>query len=385
MKKMTKGALSAVLCGAIALTACSCGANTTTALTIDGTEIPAGVYICYQMDALSEAQTVLAEEQPDLDMTAEGFDIKAQTIEGKNAEEWIKDKTIDFCRSYVATDRLFEEYGLSLDSHEKDEIKNAVASAWDEENIYAQYIYGFDTIGEYYESLGVGRSSYEKIQTHFYKQTAVFNHIYGEGGSLEVPAAEIDASIVNDYSLVLYFIVDPQYGKAQDYVDMLNNGTSFSEVMQAYDKAEAVAEIEAAMKAAEEAGQEYTGTLPEDVEVAAPDIESIKSVLKSDETYPSESFVKDVFAMSAGENKLITVSEDTTGADGTTSTAVSYYVVQKLDISADEAIMDEYSAVALQNLKGEEFEATLSTKGAAFALTENNAAIKRYTIDALEK
>ena len=77
MNKMTKRAMAAVLCGALALTACSCGNTTGTALTIDGTDIPAGVYICYQMDAYSKAQAALAEAQPDLDMYAEDFDIKA--------------------------------------------------------------------------------------------------------------------------------------------------------------------------------------------------------------------------------------------------------------------------------------------------------------------
>ena len=152
MNKLTRRAAAAVLCGALAVTACSCGANTTTALTIDGTEIPAGVYICYQMDALSEAQSVLAEEQPDLDMTAEGFDFKKQTIGGVAAEEWVKNKTVELCRNYVAANKAFDEYGLSLEASQKNEIKASVNSAWEEENMYAQYLYGFDTIGEYYES-----------------------------------------------------------------------------------------------------------------------------------------------------------------------------------------------------------------------------------------
>ena len=255
MNKMTKRAMAAVLCGALALTACSCSNTAGTALTIDGTEIPAGVYICYQMDALGQAQTVLTEEQPDLDMSAEDFDIKAHTIEGVKAEEWIKNKTVELCRNYVAANKAFDEYGLSLEAHEKDEIKNTVNAAGEEEIIYAQYIYGYDTIGEYYESLGVGKSSYEKIQTLFYKQQAVFEHLYGEGGELEVPAEEINAKILSDYALVLSFEVDPAYGKAQNYVDMLNNGTSFTAAKQAYDEAEAVAEAEEAKKKAEEAGE----------------------------------------------------------------------------------------------------------------------------------
>ncbi len=385
MNKITKRAAAAVLCGALALTACSCGNSAGTALTIDGTDIPAGIYISFQMDALSEAQSVLAEEQPDLDMTAEDFDFKAQTIEGKNAEEWVKDKTVELCRSYIAADRAFDEYGLSLTAEQKAEINQYVNSAWEEENIYAQYIYGYDTIGAYYESNGVGKNSFKEIQTLYYKQEAIFDHLYKEGGELAVPAEEIKAKILSDYALVLSFEVDPAYGKAQDYVDMLNGGTAFTEVKQAYDKAEAVAEIEEAMKEAEEAGEEYDGTLPEEVEVAVSEQSALQNVVNINDTTPSESYVKDVFAMANGENKLITVNEETTAADGTTSTAVSYYVVQRLDISADAELMEQYSDTVLYDMKSEELEESLNTKGAAYSLTENPAAIKLYTIDKLEK
>jgi len=381
MNKLTRRAAAAVLCGALAVTACGCGANTTTALTIDGTEIPAGVYISYQMDALSEAQSVLAEEQPDLDMTAEGFDFKKQTIEGVAAEEWVKNKTVELCRTYVASNRMFDEYGLSLTAEQKAELSAYVKSTWDEENMYAQYIYGFDTLGEYYETLGVGEKSFEAIQTIYNKQEALFNHIYGEGGELEVPAEEINAKILSDYALVLSFEVDPAYGKAQDYVDMLNGGTSFTAAKQAYDQAEAVAEAEEAKKEAEEAGEEYDGTLPEDVVVAEVEESTLEDVVNVNDVAPSESYVKDVFAMANGENKLITVSEDITGADGTTTTAISYYVVKKLDISADAEVMEEYSETVLFDMKSSELEETLKAKGAAYSLTENAAAIKLYTID----
>lgn len=385
MNKMTKRAMAAILCGALALSACSCSNTTGTALTIDGTDIPAGVYICFQMDAIGEAQEVLTEEQPDLDMTAEDFDIKKHTIEGVNAEEWVKNKTIELCRNYIAADKTFSEYGLSLTAEQKNEINQYVTTSWDEENIYAQYIYGYDTIGEYYESKGVGKNSFKEIQTLYYKQEAIFEHLYGEGGELAVPAEEINAKILSDYALVLSFEVDPEYGKAQDYVDMLNNGTAFTEVKQAYDKAEALAEIEADMKEAEEAGEEYDGTLPEEVEVAVVEQSALQKVVKVDSTSPSESYVKDVFAMANGENKLITVSEETTASDGTTSTAISYYVVQKLDISADAELMEQYSDTVLYDMKSGELEETLKAKGEAYSVTENAAAIKLYSIDKLAK
>ncbi len=382
---MTKKAVSAVLCGAVVLSACGCGNSTGTVLTIDGTEIPAGVYITYQMDALSAAQETLSEEQPDLDMYAEGFDFKAQTIEGINAEEWVKNKTFELCRAYVATNRMFDEYGLSLTAEQKADISTYVDSVWNEENMYAQYIYGFDTLGEYYETHGIGEKSFEATQTIYYKQENLFNYIYGEGGELEVPAAELEAKVISDYALVLSFEVDPEYGKAQDYVDMLNNGTAFTEVKQSYEQKVAVAEAEAAKKEAEEAGTEYTGVLPEDVVVAAEEESALKSVVNIEGTSPSESYVKDVFAMANGENKLITVSTETTADDGTTSTAVSYYVVKKLDISADADTLASYKDTVLYTMKNGELKEKLDAKGAAYSLTENAAAVKLYTVDKLEK
>lgn len=385
MNKITKRAFAAILCGALSLTACSCGNTTGTALTIDGEEIKAGVYIYYQMSSLSEATTALQEEQPDVDTYAEDFDIKNYTIEGVSGEEWVKNKTYEYCRLHVATNKTFDEYGLSLTDEQKTAIDETVTSAWNDENMYAQYIYGVDVFGDYYESLGISESSFEEVQTAGYKMEAIFDHLYGEGGTMAVPAEEINAKILSDYALVLSFEVDPAYGKAQDYVDMLNGGTSFVETKQAYDKVEAVAEIEEAMKEAEDAGEEYDGTLPEDVEVAVIEESALQSVVNVDDVTPSEDYVKEVFAMAAGENKLITVSEESTASDGTTTTAVSYYVVQKLDISADAEIMETYSDTVLYDMKNGELEDSLKATGAGYSLTENAAAIKLYTIDKLRK
>ena len=92
-----------------------------------------------------------------------------------------------------------------------------------------------------------------------------------------------------------------------------------------------------------------------------------------------------VFAMQTGENKLITVSEESTASDGTTTTEITYYVVQKLDISADAEVLESYRESVRYDMKSSELEETIKAKGAAYSLTENEAAIKLYTIDKLEK
>lgn len=380
-----KKAASAVLCGAVALTACGCGNTTGTALTINGKDVRAGIYIYYQMDALSEASTKLQEEQPDLDMYAEDFDIKKHTIEGTPVEEWVKNKTVSLCKEHIAVDTLFESYGLSLSAEELAEIKDNVFSVWNEENMYAQYIYGVDIIGEYYEGLGIGEKSFEDCQLNEAKRHAVFEHIYGEGGEKAVSVDELNASIIETYALTYQFEVDATVASAQNYVDMINGGETIAAANMAYEKDAALKEVNDAMAEAEAAGEEYDGLLPEEVEVDEITEEDLESVVEKDSEYPTAEFVNEVFAMTAGETKVITSSETTTAADGTETTEISYYVVQRADIAADAELMESYRETALHEMKDEEFEATLKTEGDGYSVAENSAAIKLYTIDKLER
>ena len=100
MRKVLNKSITTLLCGAMIVAAAGCGNTTAYPLNIDGVDVRAGIYIMNQQDALSAAQSKLKEEQPDLDTSAEDFDIKKQTIEGIGAEEWIKNKTFELCRQY---------------------------------------------------------------------------------------------------------------------------------------------------------------------------------------------------------------------------------------------------------------------------------------------
>ena len=75
----------------IALSCAACGYNTLNALTVDGIEVPAGIYIYNANSALNQALSKLKEENSELDTT----DMKAVrelTLEGKDVETWIKDE-----------------------------------------------------------------------------------------------------------------------------------------------------------------------------------------------------------------------------------------------------------------------------------------------------
>ncbi len=384
MKSSLKRTLATALCGAMILSAASCGSNTKTALTVDGDELSAGIYIYYQMSALGEAQEKLAEEQPALDTSAENFDITAYSVEGTPVCEWVKNKAIEQCRRYVAINKKFDELGLALTADESSEINEYVNGLWTEENMYAQYIYGVDIIGEYYEQYGIGEQSFKNVYTLAYKEDKVFDAIYGEGGSLEVPADELKASVVEKYALVKYLEIEDGYD-AQKYYSMLGEGKSFSEMKQAYDTDVELAEIEAEMAEAEANGEEYDGILPEELVVTASEESELESVIEKDLPDPSEEFVEAVFAMDIGESTIISVPNESTDENGNNVTTFSFYVASRLDITEDEETFTGYCGTVLHDRKDEEFDESIKADGAALSVTENSAAMSRYTVNNLIK
>lgn len=384
MNKGLKRTLTTALCGAMILSAASCGSETKTALTIDGEEISAGIYIYYQMSALGEAESLLSEEQPDLDMTAEDFDITAYSVEGVSVDEWVKNDAIEHCRKYVAINKKFDELGLSLTSDENSEINEYVNGLWTEENVYAQYIYGVDIIGEYYEQYGIGQQSFKNIYALSYKQDKLFEALYGEGGSLEVSADELKTAVVDEYALVKYIEIEGGYD-AEEYCAMLDEGKSFSEMKQAYDTAVELAEIEADMAEAEANGEEYDGIMPEELVVTASEESDLESVVEKNFADPSETFVEAVFAMNNGENKVITESNETTDDDGNSVVTFTYYVASKLDITENEEVFASYCDTALHDLKDDEFDESIKADSDALSVTENSAAMSRYTVKNLLK
>lgn len=381
MKRSARNVILTVLCGAMIAGAASCAFEQTYPLTIDGEKIRAGVYILEQQNAVGEAVNKLNEEQPDLDTTAEGFSYLKQTVEGKSFGDWVNDKTVENCRNYVAVNRLFDQYGLTLPEEDIANINANVKQAWTEENMYAQYYYGVNIIGDYYEKLGVGEQSFKDAQIESSKREHLFDHLYGEGGELAATQDEINAKLTSDYITVNFFPYDLENGPgAQAYADRIASGEAYEDVYRDY--AQALSDEEAAKaaeaqpegetaEAAEETASEEPTVTAETVEVAEKD--SLVQIIKKDSTTPSEEFVKQAFEMNNGDVKVITVADEDHD---------HVYVVQKLDILT----MTELTKGTVDNirteLKADEFSDMVKAAGAAYSLTEDSSK-SMYKIDKL--
>ena len=381
MKRSIRNTLLTVLCGAMIAGSASCAFGQTYPLTIDGEKMRAGIYILEQQNAVGEAVSKLTEEQPDLDTTAEGFSYLKQTVEGKSFSDWVNEKTIENCRSYVAVNRLFDKYGLTLPAEDLASINSNVKQAWTEENMYAQYYYGVNIIGDYYEKLGVGEQSFKDAQIESSKREHLFDHLYGEGGELAATQEEINAKLTSDYITVNFFPYDLENGPgAQAYADRIASGESYEEVYRDY--AQTLSEEEAAKaaeaqpegetaEAAEETASEEPTVTAETVEVAEKD--SLVQIIKKDSTTPSEEFVKQAFEMNNGDVKVITVADEDHD---------HVYVVQKLDIlTMTELTKGTVNSIRTE-LKADEFSDMVKAEGAGYTLTEDSSK-SMYKIDKL--
>ena len=147
---------------------CTAGSGTAYAMTIDGVQVNAGIYIYYSYASYMELTQTLQSENSELDVSDKDV-VKEQKMDGVSSEEWIKNKALEYCQRYVAIEKKFEELDLSLTEEENKEISSTIDSFC-------------DTNGELYEKNGIAKSSVQSVLENTYMTNDVFLYYYGLDG-----------------------------------------------------------------------------------------------------------------------------------------------------------------------------------------------------------
>ncbi len=270
VKKCAAAALAVTMCAQFA----ACGKDSIYSAEIDGVQVPAGVYIYYLQTAYYDAQDKAGENTSSTDTVADAAAAQteattttadmfyAQSIEGKSVKDWIIDTATDYCRTQVAVEKKFDEYGLALTDEEEQEAELYCSQMWD---------YG----GSYFEELGIGESSYRSIYMNNEKRAKLFDLIYSTGGERAVSDDELKAHMAENFALINYIDIELKDGEgnllksdgkaqrmemAQGYVDRYNAGEDFDalnkEYQSFYSSLKAEAEAAAAQAATENAPAE---------------------------------------------------------------------------------------------------------------------------------
>lgn len=266
IKKISALAMAAAIMSQLT----ACGENTTWGAEIDGSQIPAGIFIYYLQNAYYDAQSKLNEEGT----LTEDTDILTAQIEGKSGSDWILDEATRAMQEYAAIESQFDKYELALSAEIRDSAKLYCDQLWN---------YG----GEYYTQIGISQKSYQSIFLNAEKRELLFDSLYSEGGEYGVSDDEIRSYLDENYVMINYIDMELKDGEgnllksegkeerramAEEYISRYKSGEDFDELnaeyVTYYQRLQDEAAEAAALEAAEAAETEETeeGAVTEEVE-----------------------------------------------------------------------------------------------------------------------
>lgn len=347
--KVWKKALTGFLAGCLMLSMTACS-DTTWVFDYDGEKIPSGVYLEMTMEAYDSA----ADHE---DIDSEITDMFQQTLDGKNAKQWIIDEARKLADNYIAIQHKFDELGLTLSEEDLDTINAGVEMVW-------------KSYSELYEKNGVGKNSYQLALTNGTKMQKVFDKYYAEGGLEEVSEADLKEYYNENFVNVNVFTVSLSTGddltdeqkadnearlaSVDEYVTTLNNGSqTFNEVRDAY--------YHTYMSQLFGETHDENSTTTYDSAIQE-DSETIALVKKDSADYPAE-VVEAMFNLTVGGDVKAIES------DGV------YYIVKRYS-NADT--FAEMKGSILSDMKAADFEALLAEWRADLNPTVNTAAVNKY-------
>lgn len=381
MKRVLALMLAVVI--GVSFTACT-GADKKVVASSDGKNLPAGVYILFQLQALNEASS-----HEDYDSAKK--DLFENKIEGKSLADWANAKAKDSIATYYQVEKEFKAMGLKLEKEDQDQIDN-VDSAWAD-------------MAESYEKVGISKKSYQTYLENSLKKEALFNAYYAEGGTKEIPNEELVAHFKDEYAhvkAVNFSKLDSQTGEnldkdglekvkqqAEGYLQRAQAGEDFDELIKART---AEREAEAA-----EASEEDTSSKEEKDTSSEADTDESKA---EDEGTASEEPAEEPEEEAAAEEKetsnLIMVQKDETsyyfgekvvkgifedakvGEPVLMSDDSAFYVILRFDITENPETYDEMRETVLLDLKADDFNEELAKSAESLKIDYYDDAIKRY-------
>lgn len=348
MKSFWKKAAAALLAGALCFNLAGCyDENMTWAAKKGDDTMPIGGYIYYLNNAYSEAVTKVGSDT----------EVLKGTIDGKDAETWIRDTAMQDLNSYYFIAGKCDELKLEITQEEKEA---ASSNAEYMKSLLANYS---GDSSPSLDDLGVATESLAKVaylyNTMYQK---VMLAMYSEGGEMEIPEDELKVYFTENYYNFEYFTAS--LTKSDD------NGQSVG--MTDDEKSEIKKELEEAVKKINDGKQTVQEAAEAYAEAHLGSAENSTFQAASPTTSVSVSDIEDV--VKNGEDNSVSLVEGET----------AYYVVHKLAIadSFESTLESESSKTSLiSNMKGDDFADYVEEQAASVEGVElNQAAMDRVKL-----
>ncbi len=333
MRKFLKRAAAGVVALAMCAGFAGCySEDKTWAARLNEDQLPIGGYIYYLSSAYSEGAAQVGSDAKVLEAS----------IEGESAESWVKNRAMEYLRSYYFVSQKFDELGLSLTEEDETRITDATNSMW---TYYKTAM----------EKMGVAKDSFQQAYSVYnLKLEKLLYAMYGKGGELEVSQDEMSSYYTENYTYYQHFYVPftttDEEGNTKDMEE--EEKADIKEKLEEY--AEKVSSGDQTIDRAAANYANFSGTEPN---VSEPQVGRTASM--------SAIFAEPLNGLEIGKATVI---------DGGTGC----YVVQKLDISEDfdALIADETRTnTLLLEMKVSEFSDYTVEQGANVDVTINDKGI----------
>ena len=121
-----KKIFSLFLVSSILLISTACGkVDKSWALKYDNNTVSNGVYVYFLWIAYNNALKIVSNGTEDI------YDLENQKVEGKDAASWIKENAIKGAKDMLATEKLFEENGLTISEEENKKINEETEKSFE--------------------------------------------------------------------------------------------------------------------------------------------------------------------------------------------------------------------------------------------------------------
>lgn len=195
-KKVGAALLAAVMMLCIC---CSCNQSATKVImTVNGEEIPSGIYLIYLNNAISELDEKISEAEYKGDRWA------FTDSEITNAAQWVKDTALQYTLELVAVEKKFKEMELSFTAEEQSNIDYICDYYW-------SYL-----LAASYEDMGISFASYKRVYTMSSMGQKILLAMYDKEGTSPISEDELKAYMNENYMRVNHILISSKDDSQKD-------------------------------------------------------------------------------------------------------------------------------------------------------------------------
>lgn len=344
LQKLLAVVLAAAMCAGLA--ACHTGQDTKWIAKIGEETVPAGVYLYMLHENYYSVASGLTDE--------EGNQVKnplKEQVDGVPASQKITEASRKDLNEYLAIEQKSAELNVNATEEDQAQIDAMVEMYW-----------GY--VGDSYTQNGISKDSYRLALLNDAKQTAIFNAIYGEGGTDPVPESELKDKFNKDVAKVI--MLSRELASDTDPAAKAEGDQAARDAIDQYYK-----ELEDGMSMEDVYYQAQRENAEDPDSVEKPEAgQSFTFVIRGSSSL-DEKVIDAIFAAEIG--KPVKVETDT-----------SVYLFVRYDANENPEDFNSRKDALTRMLRQDTFDKQVEEWGGAVTAEFNEKALQRYTPESLK-